>query len=110
MVLRAGPRASPPTPVMAVPDKALGDDPRHEFVGIVDALAPAESQRERDGVDAVRAPAHSSGCGALFRLCEMFCVETDDIAMPRTLGIRARNRTRKSPFENAVPPSCVRQN
>jgi hypothetical protein len=34
-------------------DKSLGDDRRHEFVRAVDALAPMEAQRKRDGVGEV---------------------------------------------------------
>lgn len=30
-------------------DEALGDDLRHELIGVVDALAPLKAQRERKG-------------------------------------------------------------
>jgi hypothetical protein len=38
---------------LKVLDKPLGDDPRHDLGGVVNALAPAVEQREREGVGEV---------------------------------------------------------
>src|SRR5208282_60832 len=44
------PRTPQAQSAVTMPDQALGDDPRREFVGVVDALATLEAQSESDRV------------------------------------------------------------